>query len=65
MLPDAMNTLGSHLVYIRGIYQLKHLSFNLKRWDPKVCMASGNANVNIGLKMTRLQSKHVALYYVI
>jgi len=33
--------------------------------DPKVCIASGNTNVNIGLKMTGLQSKHVALYYLI
>jgi len=23
-------------------------------WDPKVCIASGNTNVNIGLKVTRL-----------
>ena len=27
-----------------------------------MCTASGNTTVNIGLKMTRLQSKHVALY---
>jgi hypothetical protein len=25
-LPAAMHTLGSHLVYVRGIYQLKRLS---------------------------------------
>jgi len=34
-------------------------------WDTRVCTASANRNVNIGLKMTRLQSKHVALYYLI
>jgi len=30
------------------------------RWDPKLCIVSGDTIVTIGLKMTKFNSKHVA-----
>ena len=49
---DAMHTLGSHRVYIQGIHQIKSFVLDI---------ASCDTIDKIGLRMTNLYSKHVAL----